>query len=350
MVAILFVLYVLPALIVAIGQARMFMRGGSGVTPHAAALDSFWIWLSKSFLWWIQDGNAIAAMVKIFRSGFDGPVFSHPVMINMGLGAGFFLMSLLVFDLFTRNETESGPGRGLLARSRRGWRLFSPGRAWEHALLWKEFYYTNGGWFMMPVKLIVVCLLVGGFVASFRGLWAFRNMTQKDLGKVLMVLAMVSASIDAVVYAARMFATERRWNTLSALVTLPISARRLWYVKLLSGLPRFAPWALMFAAGAVLAPGSFWDAAADIIDEEGFYYAACVAAFFMHLLVWLSLKIRRWALLVTIIVMILIWIMAGIAASIDESCMRAFLILLGFLAVALHFLIPVEISHAAASE
>lgn len=348
MVGILVVVFLVPGWIMVARPVRMLMSGSYGAPVSPGLVHPFWLWCLESCEWWMEHGNAFAGMVNIFRSGFDGPIFSEPAGICFALGGAFFLVSLAVFNLFTRNETDSSPGRGLLARSRRGWRLFGPGRVWGRAILWKEFYFTNGGWTMMPVKLIVVILLIAGITISLDGYRLFGD--RENLGTALMVWAIVFASIETVVYAARMFAGERRWNTLSSLVTLPVSARRLWYAKLLSGLPRFAPWVLMFVAGAVLAPGRCWNAIEDVITEEGTIYAGCVAAFFLHLLVWLSLKIRRWALLVAVVVMILVGIISGIVGSIDNDLVRPFVIMLGLVAGALHVMMPHAIERAAASE
>lgn len=347
----LFAILALPAWIMVTKPLRMIMRGMYGSYSQPPATEGFQFFLvrcTEFCAWWTQQATAMGGMRRIFATGFDDPVMSTAVWVNLGMGTGFFLMALLVFDLFARNETDSGPARGLLARSRKGWRLLGAGRAWKRSILWKDFYFINGGWTMMVVKLIVFTILSAAlisYLASFGG-----KMKSRDFGAWLMGWSVFFMAIEAVSHSAKMFAVERRWTTLSALVGLPISARWLWYAKLFAGLPRLLPWGLVFVVGACISPDSFHDAVTELVDEEETYYILCVAVFFLHLVVWLSLRIRRWAILVAVGVMMVLWVLLVLLANIDNSLAIAALLGFGVMAVMFHVLMPREIERAAASE
>ncbi len=274
------------------------------------------VWLGN-----VADFVALASplnrLQSILRTGFaEGPV-GMQVWTNLGLGAGCFLLAWLVFEVFCGEQGEATPGR-VVTRSRKGRiSLCSPGRAWDYPLAWKDFYFFTGGKVWMAVKFILYALPIAVVALN----WGSRRDLDA-LAYFTLWLMCVIACVELAFMAAGVFQQERKWKTLSSLVMLPMSVRRMAYQKLAGCIPALIPAASYFAIGLFFVGDEIAQEVFEHWSSPGFPFinqillaAGCVllqGILFLHLVVWLSLYLKRGALPMAIAISIVANMLLGL--------------------------------------
>ena len=247
----------------------------------------------------MRAASAFERIVAIMRTGFGDFPLGAQVASNLALGAAMFLLAWLCFGRCTREQKDVSPSRGLLARKGRSWRLVRPGRAWSLPLAWKEFHFGVGGVSMLVIRFLLFGVVLA-VIAWFMGPFDNQRIDWGDFGAVTMVLMIVLICIELVVHAARVFNSEFRWRTLSGLIVLPMSVRRLAYQKILGCLLCVVPYLLWFLVGLLLAPGAFADAIEGLLTERegliGVFQMLTQGLLLLHLVAFLSLVLKRGAL------------------------------------------------------
>lgn len=279
---------------------------------------------------------------KILLTGFSDDVFTFQVWSNLALGLVFFLLSWAIFEKFCGEQKESAPPRAGVARSRGPRRaMFSPGRPWDLALAWKDFYFTTGGKLWVFIKLIIYgtpLLVIRCWPDQVGGPPSWR-----DFGFGTFFIMSGFIYVELAFAASNIFRNEHQGQTLSSLAMLPKSMGRIAYEKLLGIVPALA------AAGAYLAmsfflilepfreslKGSDWRA-------TGFWmflvFIISQSILFLHLVAVLSLHVKRGALPLAIGVQFLLGLFTGVlfgAIFRDES---GFFVLIVFTLVAIGIL------------
>ncbi|MGO8705935.1 MAG: ABC transporter permease [Candidatus Brocadiia bacterium] len=271
-----------------IGQAVL-----AGLT-HASKLDpSSALYRTLAFVFeWAGNASPFSRAEEISRTGFSAFPVGWQVVSNVLAGALFFLAAWAGFDRFTRQQKEASPARGLLAKSKSRFRIFSPGRAWRNALAWKDFNFIAGGWTMVLIKFVVYGAALAGIYAAVRD---GGRMTIQDyclgvryfMGSVLI--------IELAWIASRAFNEEMKWQTLAGVVLLPVSIRSLAYRKVAGCLLGLIPSATYTLLAAYLSIGAQGGPSGNDWFLIHFIYFA-VAVFFVHLAVYLSLVLKHGAI------------------------------------------------------
>ncbi|MEA3209502.1 MAG: hypothetical protein QOE70_2559 [Chthoniobacter sp.] len=293
----------------------------------------------------IADAVALASpldrLEAILATGFNDSPAGAQVWSNLVLGAGCFLLAWAVFEIFCSEQQEAAPGRNLVARRNSLFRGLGAGRAWQRSLAWKDFYFLTGGKVWMAAKFILYPVPIVIFILLPR---PFRHLSMKELGYFAFYLAFFVGCIELAFAAGSVFRQERRWKTLSSLAMLPMSMRRIAWQKILGCLPALLPALCYFAVAACFVQEEIrhelhrngrW-------DTEALAVMGSIAAqflFFLHLVAFLSLHVKRGALPVAIAIQFVGNLFAGIAlarAFRDESGFVVVSILLGVATVVLH--------------
>ncbi|MEP6667643.1 MAG: hypothetical protein ABJF10_00735 [Chthoniobacter sp.] len=318
------------------------------VVPFAA-------WLGKLPLWLgiLKEGNAWTVTMigiaefateaspfvragKILSTGFVGDLFTFQVWSNLAMGLVLFLGSWALFEKFCGEQKESAPTRaGVTSSPGRRRALFSPGRPWKRALAWKDFYFTTGGKLWIFIKLLVYgtpLLVIRCWPHQLGGPPRWRDF---GVGTFWIMLGFIC--IELAFAAATIFRNEHQGQTLSSLAMLPQGLRRVAYEKLLGVLPA------LFAAGAYFAL-SIPLIARLILDTFGqmnsndaagwmfmtFFLTQTVL--FLHLVVALSLYVKRGALPLAIGVHFLLGLLMSVVESVLFRDVAGFYVLI-FLSV-----------------
>jgi len=260
---------------------------------------------------------------EILRTGFRGAPIGWQVGSNLGLGATCFCIAWALFDRCADQAVEGaslGGGSGVRPLRRATARR---GRPWRHPLVWKDFHYVVGGlrvvWIKFGVCVGIVGLLAWGAIES-------GNVEISFFGYVIMFVMTVAWTADLAISASRIFRVEMRGQTLSSLAALPFSLGTIARQKALGCL--LASWPAMlvfFGAFAVSAPDILrwlkpWELGSNqaVTNEfTGFCLGVALTlaaiAFFVHLVAWLSLRVKFGALPLAMVISFVGTQMAGFA-------------------------------------
>jgi hypothetical protein len=197
----------------------------------------------------------IARLREVLGTGFRGNPVGWQVASNLAFGVGCFLLAWAAFQRFCDRETDSAAGvtrtaaSGELAVRSRTLRRSRPPRAWKDALVWKDFYFLCGG----RMGFIIRTVCYGG--ALVNDAWSLATKGSAggySFGTVMNPIMPFVFSVDVAVMAARIFRTELRDQTLSALAILPCTMREIVARKVRACLFAAAPGAISSVAIQVL--------------------------------------------------------------------------------------------------
>lgn len=245
---------------------------------------------------WMWNASPFTRIGAIMTTGFSASPVGFQVLVNLGVGLFFFLLSWATFDLFTRQQKEPAPSRGLLVKRTSRLRRLGSGRAWRCALIWKNFHFTSGGILAIMVKLLFYALLIGG-IAYVAGPLQDNRLDREDVGAMTMIIMLFVLGLELALLCSRVFGSEMRLRSVPNISLLPLSPTALAYRKILGCSLALIPALVYFLVGALLAPDSFTDAVDEFFSvPEGVWGSLSGLLFFLHLTVYLSLVVRRGAL------------------------------------------------------
>ncbi len=238
-------------------------------------------------------------LIRIMRTGFSEPAIDFQVISNILLGVVFFLLAWALFDLCTRQQKQAAPARALLVKRTSRLRILGAGRAWRCALAWKDFFFLSGGVVAAAIKFLAIGLAVG---ISFYIAWTVEGgrVDLEFAGGTAMIVSLITLGIELVACGTRIFHEELKWKTLPSIMVLPFSPGELAYRKLLGCAPALIPHLAVFAIGVCLAPGPFFETLGEMLTEMWGVVFVVTIVLFLHVLVYFSLIVKRWALLLTI--------------------------------------------------
>ena len=264
------------------------------------------------FVWW--RGSPIVRAGEILRTGFHGAVISWQVWTDLALGAGCFLIAWALFGPCIDRADDSGAlaaGSGMrpLRRATR-----QRGRPWRQPLVWKDYYYVAGagGHIAAAIKL-AVC---GGILAIVFVPWAGTRSSASEIGYITMWIMTLVWTADVAICASRIFRVERRGQTLSSLALLPMTFASIARQKALGCLLASWPAVLLFLGGLAMAAPDIWQSVTRTLPPGSsrsafsaiksvvmvFATVAAIIAFFVHLVAWLSLRVKFGALPLAIVI------------------------------------------------
>lgn len=238
--------------------------------------------------------NIARRIASIMGTGFDDPFLSSQVVVNVLAGVVCFGGAWALFDVCTREQKPVTERRAWTFRRSSLIGRLGGSRAWRLALVWKDFQFTAGGPMVILFKFVVYPAVGLGIYAL---IWFSDPGSFRPEGLALTTAGVGFAGllIEASVYAARVFHTEVKWQTLPALVMLPHSTAWIAYSKvggcLLGLIPAFV-WSLvgMIVGGAEL--GELMNS----LDDPGTWFGIFQFFLFLHLTAYLSLVIKWGAL------------------------------------------------------
>jgi len=236
--------------------------------------------------------SVFVRLEEILRTGFAGPWIEVQLVGNVLCGAAFFAVSVLTFDFFTREEHPVAPPRTPTTDRSLPLRWLRPSPMWRNALAWKDFNFMAGGRASLIVKFVAYGVLIG-FIAFLSH--TFDNADWREgFSTTAMVISAIFAAVEIVHQAGRIFAAERQWGTLSALMVLPMSTARIAYSKALGCALGLVPAAVWFLVGMLLVPEPLNVTSADLARILFGVAAVLVEVLLVaHLVAWFSILVRH---------------------------------------------------------
>lgn len=336
--------------------AMLPMQAGLITTPGPLL-----VWLGKAADF-VALASPLSRLRSILSTGFAEAPAGAQVWTNLALGAGCFLLAWLVFEVFCGEQREAAPGRSA-TRGKGRIALAAPDRAWHRALAWKDFHFLTGGKVWMAAKFVLYALPLLGVALIPR--YYGQKTTLHALGYFTIWLMLLIACAELAFMAASVFRQERKWKTLSSLAMLPMSVRKMAYQKVLGCIPALIPAAFYFGFGLLCVSD---DIAQEILDiwrrpanfgrnfdglVLGFGFAFFQGVLFLHLVVWLSLYMKRGALPLAIAIHFVVHMFLGITMALavqEEGVLVALTIASAVGSFVLHGLIGARLEDLAAEE
>ncbi len=258
-------------------------------------------WLLARGCEMLMAASPAVRLTEVFRTGTIVTPWNFQVASNLAAGVVCFGIAWLLFDRCTRDIQEAAPVRTLEMRLRSWWRRGRvPTRiTGAQALTWKESGLYAGGAGAMALRVLVLGLL---YVAVFCvPMWLSGASIRRDyLGGSLMIFALVLLAVMLAFGAANIFHEEVQWKTLSSLVILPISVLELIGRKVVGRLIEVVPALGFLVVGAGIYPAGVHDFVRNLSRDGtaflAFLFFIAQYLLFLHLVAYLSLIVKRWAL------------------------------------------------------
>lgn len=275
------------------------LAGILGSGEFSVDLTQGWGWAVNQLCINLKAASPVGGLQEVFVTGGTPNPFSFPVVSNLVFGGLFFLLAWALFEPCTRAQKDPEPGREFhfrfwsrrVGRSRRVPPHIVAGRA----LAWREYRTVFGG-VLGHLVIAVLYALVACAPAFVK-----EPITRKYVGDSVMILSLVFAAAAMASVSARIFSEEVRWKTLSALIVLPVTVRELAYRKILGSLCGLWPFLGYFVVGAALCPADFSTVLKALLTSStgtvvGLLSGLVQFVFFLHLVAYLSLVVKRGAL------------------------------------------------------
>lgn len=240
----------------------------------------------------LYSASILTRLTATLSTGFNASVFGPQLISNLAAAVSFFLISWALFDRCTRNLTATtAPVSGWLFQPTRRGRFSRPGRVWNNAVLWKDFHFVSGGKTLFMLKFLVYGALAVALPFLLR--WLEPGRPPSDgYGELLMSCAGVVFLVEASVYASHVFQCEMKWNTLPALILLPIPTRRIAWTKVAGCALGLIPICFYFELGCILAQNGR-QTEGSALELQALWVAVLYYLVFLHLTALLSL-IYKW--------------------------------------------------------
>jgi ABC-type transport system involved in multi-copper enzyme maturation permease subunit len=267
------------------------LRWGSGFVQQAVL----------AVLEWAAHSNVVS---EITASTSTGHQFRWSAQ-NVGNAVGgliCFLMAWGLFGIVAKEPSLETASRGMVARrtSRYFW-WFSAGRVWNSPLVWKDFFFTAGGWAGLMIRTMLYSGLFGLCYAANRPWYYGVGMPTRwsDVNQGFQVFAHVLLAVDIALCASRVFHDEIKGQTLSSLLMLPDSTANLVYSKVTGCGLATSPGILAMLVSLFLLPGGL-ENLSHVGDQPWFWWWICNLLLAIHLTALFSLYLRTGAFVLAV--------------------------------------------------
>ncbi|QDV51092.1 ABC transporter permease [Gimesia fumaroli] len=248
---------------------------------------------------WLAQSSVLKQVTMILSSGFSESPWGMQFWSNLIVGLLLFLLACLLFTRFALTEISTSPGRGMITKKKST--LFSPGRAWINALMWKDFFFVNGGYGMSVIKFICYGIALVGLCSFIQ--YTSRSYSYQEIGLTVFWTMLIVLLIETSLISARVFHVEVQWNTLVSTAMLPQSMASIAYSKVYGCLLSLVPALIYLFIGSALGLREMVYDINLILSEPSFWMMCVEVLFFWHLTALLSTYIKWGALPLAFVLM-----------------------------------------------
>ncbi|QDT97442.1 ABC transporter permease family protein [Gimesia aquarii] len=248
---------------------------------------------------WRNQISVLSQINSILATGFSDSPWGIPFWGHIVFGFILFVFSCMLFNRFALIDVGLSPGRGVISKKKS--HTFSPSRTWDNALMWKDFYFLNGGVGMTLIKFVcygIALLALCIFIGFSSNQWDLDLIGYTVFWSMFLVIL-----IEISLISARIFQVEIQWNTLVSTAMLPQSMARIAYSKLSGCLLSLIPACCYLMFGSLFIIDEIFSALDEILPEPTFWMMCVEVFFFWHLTAFLSTYIKWGALPLAFVLM-----------------------------------------------
>lgn len=244
-------------------------------------------------LQWIAHSNIFGQLTEVTQSTTELGI--TPQLVTNLLGAAIlFFLSWWLFGYVSHEPITDGATRAMVPRKTGRLRWFSAGRAWNAAIVWKDFHFVAGGWFAIAVRC---SLYIGLYWLAFAAIYPWyetqgpRQVRWEDATSGYQFFVIPLFIVDATMCLSRLFQDEIRQQTLASLLMLPHSVPHIVYSKVAGCLCALIPGMVAIVAAFFLLDHGF-TVLLEILDETWFWWTLANFLLVIHLSAMLSTYLR----------------------------------------------------------
>lgn len=272
------------------------------------------IWDSTSFL------SPFVRINKIMSTAYSGGAFEINEICNLIFSLIFFTISYICFNHFSRSVTGgiAFATPKVIKKYKKG--FFSPKRAWNQAIIWKDFHFFTGGFATYGLFLCAAILIITGYLAIYYNDRAsFPSI--RTISSTVITTAIVLLIVQVVFVGSTLFSKEVWDKTHSSLMMLPISLKAMAYKKVAGASLIFVPMLILLVIGFCM---SNYNSHYNMFYRRGSWivsitYSFLLALFYLHLATFISLFIRYGAFAVGGVLLLLLQLIILLPGGIIRS-------------------------------
>ncbi len=272
-----------------------FVMNQSGWIATGSLMDIY----PKIIFDWFSQFSVLNQINSILTSGFNSSPWGMQFWGSIIFGGILFFGACLLFNRFALTEMSTGPGRGMVAKKKSHY--FSPGRTWSNALMWKDYFFLNGGYSMAVIKFCCYGIALTG-LCSFIA-YLSRSYSREEFALTVFWTMFVVSLVEISLVSARVFHVEVQWQTLVSTAMLPQSMAKIAYSKVIGCLLGLIPSFFYMMIGFVLCIDEMFYDIGMVLGETGFWMMFFEVLFFWHLTALLSTYIKWGALPLAFVLM-----------------------------------------------
>ncbi len=277
--------HLVPLVAYGLLTAMSFSPNWSGIAkPALATLNGYW------------QTTIFTQISTIFVAGSAPAFWTWQVGTNLAAGMIFFLLSWSTFNVFNR-ETDTAPVR---RKSRNKARRARTSRTWKSALVWKDFYFSAGGMKFAYAKIVLYAALVA-LIAFVQANWDWRQIQPDMVANIVAwIMFFLFLPLELIRTISRTFESEVKEKTLSSLMMLPKTTRRIAYSKLLGGLLGLIPVLVFICLAFAVQPTMLGPFIRTLRSSEPVVTSLIAVnilahmLLYLHLVAWLSILMNGW--------------------------------------------------------
>lgn len=245
----------------------------------------------------MSEGRVATRLISVLSTNFSGSLVGWQVGYNLMIGVVFFLLAWAAFGRFCDRAAEGVAGGAKVSTPGAGMRMDRPPRPTGDPVRWRDFYFLHGG----RLAMVLRTMIYGG--AFLFVLWKAQDVRMFNMAPVVVgFVGVFVLSLDLAAISARVFRSEIRDQTLTALAGLPCTMRQLAFRKASAGLFAALPGLLAVGAGQVILTVKLMGSTMGLRGQFTAFLSMAngwvVFLLGIHVVAWISLFMKRGAMAV----------------------------------------------------
>lgn len=203
----------------------------------------------KSVAAWLWSVHPVSHWWTLSLGGYVFPeIIARSIIVHLGVGLFFFLLSLLFFERCCGSETAYADKSG---KPKTRW-LRRPRRAWDAPFAWKDFHFMMGG------RRSIVGRCVGyGIVAAVIAFAAGQSKLDDMVVNTIWGFGLLMLHVELVVLALLLWGPEAWGQHVGTLVATPMSLLRIGKQKLQAMALAVVPSILLILLALIIGGSAF---------------------------------------------------------------------------------------------